>query len=120
LVPSRQQQNEQQQSQWPSFGEMLGMFDSIFAQVQGVDAGLLPTEDQISMLAITIEKTCKLWLGSGWSTEQLKCHLLFDGHLVDQVRSMFWGLDDKINGMIENSHQAFQRKKKRTWNIKNL
>jgi hypothetical protein len=28
------------------FGKMLGMFDSIFAQVHGVEAGLLPTEDQ--------------------------------------------------------------------------
>jgi hypothetical protein len=27
------------------FGKMLGMFDSIFAQVRGVDAGLLPTEE---------------------------------------------------------------------------
>jgi hypothetical protein len=77
------------------FGKMLGMFDSIFAQVQGVDAGLLPTEEQISMLAVSIENTHELWLGSGWSTDQEpKWHLLFDGHLADQVR-MFWGLADQ-------------------------
>jgi hypothetical protein len=30
-----------------------------------VDDGLLLTEEQIAMLAQTIEKTCKLWLGKG-------------------------------------------------------
>jgi hypothetical protein len=66
-------------------GKMLGMFNLIFAQVQGVDAGLRPTEDQqTSMLATTIEKTSELWLGSGWLMDKPKWHLLFDGHLVDQ------------------------------------
>jgi hypothetical protein len=101
------------------FGKMLGMFDSILAQVRGVDAGLLPTEEQISMLATTIEKTRELWLGSGWSTDQPKWHLLFDGHLVDQVRQ-FWGLADKLDDVIEKAHQPWKREKERTWNIKNF
>jgi hypothetical protein len=101
------------------FGKMLGMFDSIFAQVRGVDAGLLPTEEQISMLATTIEKTRELWLGSGWSMDQPKWHLLFDGHLVDQVRQ-FWGLADKLDDVIEKAHQPWKREKERTWNIKNF
>jgi hypothetical protein len=66
-------------------GKMLGMFNLIFTQVQGVDASLLPTYDQISMLEATIEKSCELWLGSGWSMDQPKWHLLFDGNIVDQV-----------------------------------
>jgi predicted ATP-dependent Lon-type protease len=32
------------------FGKMLGMFDSIFAQVWEVEAGLLTTEEQIETL----------------------------------------------------------------------
>ena len=44
------------------FGMMLGMFDSIFAQVRGVEAGLLPTEDQIVLLEKTIEQTRVLWI----------------------------------------------------------
>jgi hypothetical protein len=59
-------------SEIEKFGKVLGMFDSIFAQVQGVDAGLLPTENKISLCATAIEKTHKLWLGSGWSTDQRK------------------------------------------------
>jgi hypothetical protein len=101
------------------FGKMLGMFDSIFAQVRGVEAGLLPTEEQIGTLETTIEKTRELWLGSGWSTDQPKWHLLFDGHLVDQVR-MFWGLADKLDDVIEKAHQPWKREKERTWNIKNF
>jgi hypothetical protein len=101
------------------FGKMLGMFDSIFAQVRGVEAGLLPTEEQIGTLETTIQKTRELWLGSGWSTDQQKWHLLFDGHLVDQVR-MFWGLADKLDDVIEKAHQPWKREKERTWNIKNF
>jgi hypothetical protein len=101
------------------FGKMMGMFDSIFAQVRGIDAGLLPTEDQISTLVDTIEKTRVLWVGSGWSTDQPKWHLLFDGHLVDQVR-LFWGLADKLDDVIEKAHQPWKREKERTWNIKNF
>jgi hypothetical protein len=96
------------------FGKMLGMFDSIFAQVRGVEAGLLPTEEQIGTLETTIEKTRELWLGSGWSTDQPKWHLLFDGHLVDQVR-MFWGLADKLDDVIEKAHQPWKREKERTF-----
>ena len=101
------------------FGKMLGMFDSIFAQVQGIDAGVLPTEEQIETLAQTIEKTRVLWVGSGWSTDQPKWHLVFDGHLVDQVR-IFWGLADKLDDVIEKAHQPWKREKERTWNIKNF
>jgi hypothetical protein len=100
---------------------MLGMFDLIFAQLRGVDVGLLPTEsteDQISMLATTIEKTHELWFGSGWSTDQPKWHLLFDGHRVDLVR-MFWGLALDQN-VIEKARQPWKREKEQTWNIKNF
>jgi hypothetical protein len=83
--------------------EQEHMFDSIFAQVQGVEAGLLPTEEQIGTLAQTIENTCVLWVGSGWSTDQPKWQLFFDCHLVDQVR-MFWGLADKLDDVIEKAH----------------
>jgi hypothetical protein len=83
-----------------------------------VDAGLLPTEDQIVTLEQTIEPTRVLWLQSGWSTDQPKWHLLFDGHLVDQVR-MFWGLADKLNDVIEKAHQPWKREE-HTWNIKHF
>ena len=92
------------------FGKMLGMFDSIFAQVRGVEAGLLPTNEQIEKLAQTIEMTRVLWVGSGWSTNQPKWHLLFEGHLVDQVH-LFWGLADKLDDVIEKAHQPWKRKK---------
>jgi hypothetical protein len=36
------------------FGKMLGMFDSIFALIRGVEAGLLPTEEHTGALAQTI------------------------------------------------------------------
>jgi hypothetical protein len=101
------------------FGKMLGMFDSIFAQVRGVEAGLLPTDEQVGALAEIIEQTRVLWVGSGWSTDQPKWHLLFDGHLVDQVR-LFWGLADKLDDVIEKAHQPWKREKERTWNIKNF
>jgi hypothetical protein len=71
------------------------------------------------MLATTIEKTRKLWLGSGWSTDQPKWHLLFDGHLVDQVH-MFWGLADKLDDVIEKACQPWKKEKEQTWNIKNF
>jgi hypothetical protein len=48
------------------------MFGSIFAQIRGVEAGLLPTEEQIGRLAQNIEKMHILWVGSGWSTHQPK------------------------------------------------
>jgi hypothetical protein len=60
-----------------------------------------------------------LWVGSGWSTHQPKWHLLFDGHLVDQVR-LFWGLMDKLNDVIEKANQPWKREKEWTWNIKNF
>ncbi len=101
------------------FGKILGLFDSIFAQVRGVEAGLLPTEEQILKLEETIDMTGKLWLERGWSTDQPKWHLVFDGHLVDQVR-FFWGLADKLDDVIEKAHQPWKREKERTWNIKNF
>jgi hypothetical protein len=101
------------------FGKMLGMFNSIFAQVHGVEAGLLPTEEQIGALAQIIEQARVLWVVSGWSTNQPKWHLLFDGHLVDQVR-LFWGLVDKLDDVIEKAHQPWKREKEQTWNIKNF
>ncbi len=105
--PTQSQLTKQEmQDEIAKFGKMLGMFDSIFAQVRGVDAGLLPTEEQIVALEQTIEKTRELWVGSGWSTDQPKWHLLFDGHLVDQV-CMFCGLTDKLDDMIEKAHQPW-------------
>ena len=99
------------------FGKMLGMIDSIFAQVRGVKAGLLPTEEQIGTLETTIGKWCELWLGCGFSTNQPKWHLLFDGHLVDQVH-MFWGLAEKLDDVTEKAHQPWKREKEQTWNFK--
>ena len=111
---------QQMKDEIVKFGKMLGKFDSIFAQVQGVEAGLLPTEEQIGTLETTIGKTRELWLSCGWLTDQPKWHLLFDGHLVDQVR-MFWGLTDKLDDVIEKAHhQPWKREKQQTWNIKHF
>jgi hypothetical protein len=54
------------------FKKKMGMFDSFFAQVHGVEAGLLPTEEQIGALVQIIEQMRILWGGSGWSTDQPK------------------------------------------------
>jgi hypothetical protein len=46
-------------------------------------------------------------------------HLVFDGHLVDQVR-FFWGLADRLDDVIEKAQQPWKREKERTWNIHNF
>jgi hypothetical protein len=47
------------------FGKILGLFDSMFAQIRGVEAGLLPTEEQTLKLEETINMAHKLWLERG-------------------------------------------------------
>jgi hypothetical protein len=101
------------------YANLLGCLDALFSHIRGVDEGLLPTEEQIEALERIVEQTRKLWIGCGLTTLQPKWHLIFDGHLIDQVRRE-GGLADKNDDAIEKAHQPWKREKERTWNIQNF
>ena len=90
------------------FGNMMGILDTIWSAVRGIDCGLLPTEEQLQSLAQGIQKGKHLWLKMGLSTRQPKWHLTFDGHLLHQIQS-FGGLADKADDTIEFQHQVLKR-----------
>ena len=66
-----------------------------------------------------VNKRRSLWLDLGLTTYQPKWHLVFDGHLLEQVKR-FGGLGDKCDDMIEKAHQPWKREKERTWGVQNF
>jgi len=65
--------------------KMLGLLDAIWSNVQGIDAGLLPTKAQVLYLRKALDEGKSLWNQLDLGTLQPKWHVTFDGHLVDQV-----------------------------------
>lgn len=86
---------------------LFGLLDAIWSTVRGLDAGLLPTEDQTTTLANALTKAKALWLQMKLSTLQPKWHLTFDGHLLDQF-TKFGGMADKSDETIEKGHQTLK------------
>jgi hypothetical protein len=66
---------------------LFGILDAIWANVRGVDAGLLATDEQFDFLERTVLKGKALWIGMGIGTLQPQWHLAFDGHLVTKPRN---------------------------------
>jgi hypothetical protein len=93
--------------QCKSFAKLLGILDAIWSSVRGIDAGLLPTTQQIHTLEKTLAKGKTMWTTLGLSTKQPKWHLTFDGHLLEQVKK-FGGLADKSDESIEKFHQVLK------------
>lgn len=85
----------------------MGLLDAIWSSVRGIDAGLLPTDQQKESLKRAIEKGKKLWLEMKLSALQPKWHLTFDGHLCNQY-CKYGGLADKSDESIEKWHQVLK------------
>jgi len=90
------------------FVKMLGSLDAIWSNVQGIDAGLLPTETQVNYLRKAIEEGKALWNALDLGTLQPKWHMTFNGHLLEQVIK-HGGLADKADDTIEFQHQTLMR-----------
>ncbi len=82
--------------------------DVIWSSVRGIDAGLLPTNEQIEQLDKALKATKKLWIEIGIGTLQPKWDLTFDGHLLHQVRT-YGGIADKADDTIEFQHQMLKK-----------
>jgi hypothetical protein len=118
--------NQQSKLTWEKVSEhltnyenLLGTLDALFAHVRGVESGLLPTEPQIEDLEHLVKAAKHWWRQCRLTTLQPKWHLIFDGHLLEQV-CRFGGLADKIDDFIEKAHQPWKREKERTWGVKNF
>jgi len=68
------------------YRNLFDALDGIWSNVRGVECGLLPTEENLEYLDGAIAKGKELWLELNISITQPKWHLLFDGHLLNQVR----------------------------------
>jgi hypothetical protein len=90
------------------FGKILALLDVIWSRVQGVEHGLLPTDEDVMKLEHAIDKARELWLTMGLGTKRPKWHLLFDGHLLHQYKT-FGGLADKADDFIEKEHQVLKK-----------
>jgi len=90
------------------FARMFGLLDTIWSNVRGIEAGLLPTEEQINLLRKAIAKAKETWGVMGMTTLQPKWHMVFDGHLLQQV-IRYGGLADKSDDTIELQHQVRMR-----------
>jgi hypothetical protein len=103
-----------------NFDMMFGLLDVIWSSARGVESGLLPTPEQIEQLSADIQlaKECYLSLGLN-ITQNPKAHLVFDGHLVRQIR-MHGGLADKSEDGIELAHQIWRKLGAPTVCIKSL
>ena len=90
------------------FAKMLGYLDVIWSNVRGIDAGLLPTNDQTQQLRKATAEGKVMWINMGLGTLQPKWHMTFDGHLLHQVIK-HGGLADKSDETIELQHQILMR-----------
>jgi hypothetical protein len=89
------------------YRSLMGLLDAIWLSVRGLDAGLLPTDEQKERLAESLKEGKALWFRMGLSTLQPKWHLTFDGHLLDQF-TKYGGLADKLDESIEKGHQTLK------------
>ena len=110
-------ENIQQTSE--NYSKLLGCLDAIWANVHGLESGLLPSDDQLAFLETAISEGKKRWLELGLSTKQPKWHLTFDGHLLHCVK-LFGGLADKDDAVIEKGHQEWTRLQERFCRIRNF
>ena len=90
------------------FARLLGLLDAIWSNVRGIDAGLLPTAEQIQHLRNATSEAKALWLAMGIGNAQPKWHLTIDGHLLSQVIKC-GGLADKSDDTIEFQHQTLMK-----------
>ena len=95
-----------------NYCSLLGLLDAIWSTVRGIDAGLLPTDEQKERLANALKEAKALWLQMGLTTLQPKWHLTFDGHLLHQV-TKYGGLADKSDKTIEKGHQTLKALRQR-------
>jgi hypothetical protein len=102
-----------------NYQNLFGILDAIWANVRGVDAGLLATDEQLDFLERTVLKGKALWIGMGIGTLQPKWHLAFDGHLVHQAKK-YRGLADKSEDPIEKGHQEGKEMNRRYGRIANF
>ena len=96
------------ESKCNEYRRLFGLLDAVWSSVRGVDAGLLPTPEQITILANALDAAKVLWIKMGLSTLQPKWHLTFDGHLLAQF-TKFGGLADKSDETIEKGHQTLKK-----------
>ena len=87
---------------------LFGLLDAVWSNVRGIEAGLLPTDDQMQQLRKATSDAKQLWLSLKLGALQPKWHLTFDGHLVDQVVRC-GGLADKADDTIELQHQMLMK-----------
>ena len=99
-------------SKCTEYCRLLGLLDTIWSTVRGLDAGLLPTDKQIQYLDEALKQGKTLWLAMGLSTLQPKWHLTFDGHLFAQFKK-YGGLADKSDETIEKGHQTLKTNRAR-------
>jgi hypothetical protein len=101
------------------YKNVLGKLDVVYSTFKGVD-GLLPMEAEVHQLAKVVLDAQTLWLNCSFNiNENLKCHLIFYGHLVHQ----FWkygGLPNKNEDVIEFNHQTWKGEKEPTRMVKNF
>ena len=90
------------------FARLFGLLDTIWSNVRGIEGGLLPTNEQVNLLRKAIQKGKALWISMNMSTLQPKWHMVFDGHLLQQVIT-YGGLADKSDDTIELQHQVRMR-----------
>jgi len=90
------------------FAALLGLLDAMWSTVRGVDAGMLPTAEEIDFLDKSTQRAKTLWIDLTLTTTQPKWHLTFDGHLLEQAKQR-GGLADKADDTIEFQHQQLKR-----------
>jgi hypothetical protein len=100
------------ESHMKNYCRLLGILDGIWSSVRGIEAGLLPTPQQLSSLKIMLREGKALWIQTKITTNQPKWHLTFDGHLYYQV-ARFGGLADKSDETIEKGHQTLKALRER-------
>jgi hypothetical protein len=100
------------------YQQQFELQDAIWSTVRGCQ-GLLPTSDELDKLESTIATAKTSWLALGLNIAlNPKAHLLFDGHLIEQMRR-HGGIADKADDVIERGHQVHRRHEKRTYGIRN-
>jgi hypothetical protein len=100
------------------YKQQFELQDAIWSTVRGCQ-GLLPTSEELDKLESIIATAKESWSALGLNIAlNPKARLLFDGHLMEQMR---WhgGIADKADDVIERGHQVHRRHEKRTHGIRN-
>ena len=112
--PTGQTQWTRQEWLWKLFASMRSIIWE-----KKITNHFAPTAAQAFNCIRPLQMTQKQWLECGLAMLQTKWHLIFDGHLLHQVRTC-GGLADKTDDFIEKAHQPWKREKERTWGMKNF